>query len=110
MLSGMLFPLRLSGEGVTPGSENFLGSSVFTGLLCEVTLWLTQLMGTEKQEVLLMPNFPKFRSLASGFMLTSCAPCCAPATGGTGSPSTSCDWLLFSSCFFCRGATLNIIV
>lgn len=31
----MVFPLRLSGEGVTLGSENLFGSSVFCGLLCE---------------------------------------------------------------------------
>lgn len=71
-LPWMVFHLSPSRERVTLGSKHLV-VVCFLGCSGQLMLWLTQLMRRRKQ-VLLMPNLPKFFSLASGFTVASCSP------------------------------------
>lgn len=114
-LSWMRFPRQLSKEGVILGSESLFGSSVFSGLLCVADAVADSADEYRKARSPIKAKFSKVFQPSFWFYayLLHSLPC--SAISGTGSPSTNRDCLgmnrlLFSSCFFCRDATLKIIV
>lgn len=87
----MLFPLWLSREEVTLGSENLFGSNVLSCLLCVADAVADSADEWRRARSPINATFSSVFQPAAGFTLTSCVLHHAPTTSGTSSPSTSHD-------------------